>query len=386
MQQLTTRRGILTSAAAVSLALATGSASAQGKVRLRLSSPASPTDQRAVAMTSIFAPAVAAFADFEPHWNASLFKQGTELEAISRGNLEMSIASAQELAEFFPEFSVFSAGYVHRDAAHQVRVFNSDFFQPYKKRVEDRLKVKLLSVMYLGRRQINLRTDKQINTPADLAGVKLRMPGSEAWLFLGRALGANPVPMAFTEVYTGLQTGAIDGQDNPLPTVRDAKFFEVTKQVVLTSHLVDLNYLTISKTLWDRMTPQQQATVQKAADDAAQSARQRQLALEGELEAFLKEKACGFTRPTWMLFASRCRRLTSSPIWPKTGSVGRSNASTRCNFQRRSPWVCKAEAGGRREPMTWRLACWPPCFWPSFCKLPRAMCSMRLSSGPSRSA
>lgn len=290
MQILRSRRCLITSAAAASVALAMGSTFAQSKIKLRLSSPASPTDQRAVAMTSVFAPAVAAIADFEPHWNASLFKQGTEIEAISRGNLEMSIASAQELAEFLPEFSVFSAGYVHRDAAHQVRVFNSDFFQPYKKKVEDRLKVKLLSVMYLGRRQINLRSDKQINTPADMAGVKLRMPGSEAWLFLGRALGANPVPMAFTEVYTGLQTGAIDGQDNPLPTVRDAKFFEVTKQVVLTSHLVDLNYLTISKAVWDRLTPAQQATVQKAADDAAASGRQKQLALEGELEAFLKEK------------------------------------------------------------------------------------------------
>jgi tripartite ATP-independent transporter DctP family solute receptor len=284
------RRTLMGTAVAASLALAAGGALAQSKIKLRLSSPASPTDQRAVAMTSVFAPAVAAFADFDPHWNASLFKQGTELEAISRGNLDMSIASAQELAEFFPEFSVFAAGYVHRDAAHQVRVFNSDFFQPYKKKVEDRLGVKLLTVMYLGRRQVNLRTDKQINTPADLAGVKLRMPGSEAWLFLGRALGANPVPMAFTEVYTGLQTGAIDGQDNPLPTVRDAKFFEVTKQVVLTSHLVDLNYLTISKRVWDRLTPQQQATVQKAANDAAESGRQKQLALEGELETFLKDK------------------------------------------------------------------------------------------------
>lgn len=284
------RRTLMTSAVAASLALAAGGAFAQSKIKLRLSSPASPTDQRAVAMTSVFAPAVAPFAELDPHWNASLFKQGTELEAISRGNLEMSIASAQELAEFFPEFSVFAAGYVHRDAAHQVRVFNSDFFKPYKQKVEDKLGVKLLSVMYLGRRQVNLRTDKQINTPADLAGVKLRMPGSEAWLFLGRALGANPVPMAFTEVYTGLQTGAIDGQDNPLPTVRDAKFFEVTKQVVLTSHLVDLNYLTISKRVWDRMTPQQQAAVQKAANDAAESGRQKQLALEGELEAFLKDK------------------------------------------------------------------------------------------------
>jgi tripartite ATP-independent transporter DctP family solute receptor len=284
------RRTLLTTAVAASVASVGGAAFAQNKIKLRLSSPASATDQRAVALTSVFAPAVASFAELDPHWNAALFKQGTELEAISRGNLDMSIASAQELAEFFPEFSVFSAGYVHRDAAHQVKVFNSDFFKPYKQKVEDKLGVKLLTVMYLGRRQVNLRTDKQINTPADLAGVKMRMPPSEAWLFLGRALGANPVPMAFTEVYTGLQTGAIDAQDNPLPTVRDAKFFEVTKQVVLTSHLVDLNYLTISKRVWDRMTPAQQATVQKAANDAAESARQKQLALESELEAFFKEK------------------------------------------------------------------------------------------------
>ena len=284
------RRTLLTTAVAASVASVGGAAFAQNKIKLRLSSPASATDQRAVALTSVFAPAVASFAELDPHWNAALFKQGTELEAISRGNLDMSIASAQELSEFFPEFSVFSAGYVHRDAAHQVKVFNSDFFQPYKKKVEDKLGVKLLSLMYLGRRQLNLRTEKTINTPADLAGLKLRMPGSEAWLFLGRALGANPLPMAFTEIYTGLQTGAIDAQDNPLPTVRDAKFFEVTKQVVLTSHLVDLNYLTLSKRVWDRMTPAQQATLQKAANDAAESGRQKQLALEGELEAFFKEK------------------------------------------------------------------------------------------------
>ena len=323
------RRTLLTTAVAASVASVGGAAFAQNKIKLRLSSPASATDQRAVALTSVFAPAIASFAELDPHWNAALFKQGTELEAISRGNLDMSIASAQELAEFFPEFSVFSAGYVHRDAAHQVKVFNSDFFQPYKKKVEDKLGVKLLSVMYLGRRQLNLRTDKQINTPADLAGLKLRMPGSEAWLFLGRALGANPVPMAFTEVYTGLQTGAIDAQDNPLPTVRDAKFFEVTKQVVLTSHLVDLNYLTLSKRVWDRMTPAQQAAVQKAANDAAESARQRQLALEGELEAFFKEKGLKVYTPNLEAFRKQVQeaylKSDLAKNWEK-GALERINA------------------------------------------------------------
>ena len=299
------RRTFVAGAAMGALALATGVAVAAEPIKLRLSSPASATDQRAVALTEVFAPAVKDFATFQPHWSASLFKQGTELEAISRGNLEMSIASAQELTEFFPEFSVFSAGYVHRDAAHQVSVFNSDFFKPYKKKVEDKLGVKLLSVMYLGRRQLNLRTDKMIKTPADLAGVKLRMPGSEAWMFLGKALGANPTPMAFTEVYTGLQTGAIDGQDNPLPTNRDAKFFEVTKQIVLTSHLVDLNYITLSKKVWDKLTPAQQATVQKAADAAAESGRQKQLKLEGELEQFFKDKGLKVYTPDLAAFRAQ---------------------------------------------------------------------------------
>ena len=323
------RRRLLASAVAASVVLASGTALAQEKVRLRLSSPASATDQRAVALTTLFAPAVASLIEFQPHWNAALFKQGTELEAISRGNLEMSIASAQELAEFFPEFGVFAAGYVHRDAAHQLKVFNSEFFQPYKKKVEDRLGVKLLSVMYLGRRHVNLRSEKTINTPADLAGVKLRMPGSESWLFLGRALGANPVPVAFTELYTALQTGAVDGQDNPLPTVRDAKFYEVTKQVVLTSHLVDLNYLTLSKKVWDRLTPQQQATLQKAADDASASGRQKQLQLEGELEAFFKEKGLKVYTPDLAAFRKQVQdaylKSDLSKNWEK-GALDKINA------------------------------------------------------------
>jgi len=329
METTLSRRSVVAAAAAASLTAFAGSSFAQEKVKLRLSSPSSATDQRAVALTSVFAPAVADFATLEPHWNAALFKQGTELEAISRGNLEMCISSAQELAEFFPEFSIFSAAYLHRDAAHQKKVFESDLFMPFKKMVEDKLGVKLLTVMYLGRRQLNLRGDKKINTPEDLAGIKLRMPGAESWMFMGRALGANPTPMAFTEVYTGLQTGAIDGQDNPLPTNRDAKFFEVTKQIVLTSHLVDLNYLAISKKVFDRLTPANQAKLQKAADDAAESGRQKQLKLEDELVQFFKDKGLQVYTPNVDAFRSRAQKMylesDLSKSWPK-GLVEKINA------------------------------------------------------------
>lgn len=301
-------------------------------VTVRMSTPATDTDQRAIALSEILAPAVADFITYEPHYNASLIQQGAELEAIASGDLEMSIASAQELAQFFPEFSIFTAGYVHQSAEHQVAVFNDELMDPFKATVEEELGVKLLTVMYLGQRQVNLRQcpdELTINTPADLAGVNLRMPGSESWQFLGKALGANPTPMAFTEVYTALQTGSVDGQDNPLPTVVDAKFYEVTCQIALTSHLVDLNYVAFSKAAWDELTEEQQTTLQDAADAAAASAREAQLEKEEQLTTFLTEQGMEIYEPDVAAFreAVQAAYLTSdfAATWPE-GTLDKINA------------------------------------------------------------
>ncbi len=327
------RRSVMAAVGAALMLGASGTAGlAQDKVQLRLSAPSSETDQRAVALLEKFGPAVSDFASFEPSWNATLFAQGTELEAIARGNLEMSITSAQELAVFFPEFSIFTAGYVHQDAAHQVAVFNDPLMDPFKQKVEDELGVKLLTVMYLGKRQVNLRQTKDeltVTTPEDLDGVNLRMPGTDSWQFLGRALGANPTPMAFTEVYTALQSGAIDGQDNPLPTVVDAKFYEVTNQIALTSHLVDLNYLAISKELFDGLTPEQQEIVQSAADEAAEYGRQNQLMKEDELVSFLRAEGLEVYEPDVAAFRERVQGMylesSYADSWPE-GVLDRINA------------------------------------------------------------
>ena len=274
-------------------------------ITLRMSTPASETDQRSIALAEVFAPAVSGFATYEPYYNGSLIKQGSELETIASGDLEMSITSAQELGQFFPEFTIFATGYVHQNAAHQVAVFNDSLMDPFKQKVEDELGVKLLAVMYLGQRHVNLRQTKDeltVMTPADLAGVNLRMPGTDAWQFLGKALGANPTPMAFTEVYTALQTGSVDGQDNPLPTVVDAKFYEVTSQIALTSHLVDLNYVAFSKAVWDKLSADQQATVQAAAEAAAESGRRAQLKKEANLTSFLTEQGLEIYEPNLKAF------------------------------------------------------------------------------------
>ena len=295
-----TRRAVIPALVATGILAGSSIPAMAADITFTLATSGSETDKRSVAMAEVFAPMVAGFADYKPGYNGSMFAQGTELEAISRGNLTMSIASAQELAQFFPEFSIFATGYVHQDAAHQVRVFNNPLMDPFKKTVEDELGVKLLSVMYLGKRHVNLRfprSEKDVQTPADLAGVNLRMPGTDAWQFLGKALGAAPTPMAFTEVYTALSTGAVDGQDNPLPTVVDAKFYEVTKQIALTSHLVDLNYIAFSKATWDSLTPEQQMTVQRAADAAAAYGRLKQLDKENNLADFIRSQGVEIYSP-----------------------------------------------------------------------------------------
>ncbi len=320
-----TRRAAIASVAALGLSASAIPAFADGHtITFTLATSGSETDQRSVAMSEVFAPMVAGFADYKPGYNGTLFAQGTELEAIAGGNLTMSIASAQELAQFFPEFSIFATGYVHQDAAHQVRVFNDPLMDPFKQKVEDELGVKLLSVMYLGRRHVNLRQTREeldVQTPADLAGVNLRMPGTDAWQFLGAALGASPTPLAFSEVYTSLSSGAIDGQDNPLPTVVDQKFYEVTNQIALTSHLVDLNYIAFSLETWNSLAPEQQLIVQRAADAAAAYGRLKQLDKENTLADFIRSQGVEIYTPDLEAFRTHVQAeyvgSEAAASWPE---------------------------------------------------------------------
>ena len=209
-------------------------------------------------MMEMFKTDVADITDLQLYYGGNLFKQGTEITAIQRGNLTMGNVAPQDIAKQIPAFSILTSAYLFRDADHLKAFFESDAGAEMKALAEDQLGIHILGPTYFGTRQVGLRGDKTITTPADMAGIKLRMPGGDAWQFLGEALGANPTPMAYSEVYTGLQTGAIDGQDNPYPNVENMKFYEVMDQIVRTSHLVAYDLLVISKQAWDDMTPEQQ--------------------------------------------------------------------------------------------------------------------------------
>lgn len=323
-----TRRSLAAAGTALAIAGFATTAMAQDKVQLRFSAVFSDQDIRA-GMMQRFADGIGEGFDYQGYYGGTLFKQGTELVALQRGNLEMGNIAPQDISNQIPEWSALTSAYLFRDADHLRTFFASDVGKEMSQMVEDRLKVKILGPTYFGSRQVGLRVDKKIETPADMAGIKLRMPGGDAWQFLGQALGANPTPMAYAEVYTGLQTGAIDGQDNPLPNVQNMKFYEVMSQIVLTSHLVGYDLLTISLDTWNALSPEQQAKVQEAADAAIAWSTAEHIKREEELAAFFKEQGLQIYKPNVDAFRTHAQKMylesDLAKDWPE-GLIDRINA------------------------------------------------------------
>jgi tripartite ATP-independent transporter DctP family solute receptor len=318
------RRSLIAATAALATTFVPA-AMAQGKVLLRISTPAVPDDWHGK-MWTVFKESLDKSApgefDVQINLNATLFKQGTEPAAMARGNLELSSISAFDIAKLVPEFSIFTAGYVIRDPRHQQQVFGGPIGKELFKLASDKMEVTILTPIYLGTRQLNLREVRNVRTPADLKGVKLRMPGSKEWLFLGEALGATATPLAFGEVYLGLKTGTIDGQDNPLPTVRAAKFYEVTKQLVLTNHLVDGIFIAVSDKAWKAMTPAQRQKVQAASDAAAAFNNDNRLKEEAQIVDFFKQNGLTVTTPDVDAFRKSVQAAYAASDIAKTWPAG----------------------------------------------------------------
>ena len=303
-------------------------AGAQAKPTIRFAAVFSDRDIRA-GMIQMLAKDIEGDFKLEPFYNASLFKQGTELVALQRDNLELGNIAPQDISKQIPAWSILTSAYLFRDANHLNAFFASDLGAQMKKMVEEQVKVKILGPTFFGTRQVGLTSKKKITTPADMAGVKLRMPPGDAWQLLGRSLGANPVPMAFAETYTGLQTGAIDGQDNPLPNVQAVKFYEVMSQIVLTSHLVGYDLLTVNLKTWNSMSPARQKAFQAAADKAIAWSAAGHLKREAELADSFRKLGLEIYTPNVAAFRDYAQKIymgsDEAKDWPK-GMLEKINA------------------------------------------------------------
>jgi TRAP-type transport system periplasmic protein len=299
--------------------------SAQNKVLLRVSTPAVPDDWHAKMWTVLKDELEkSAPGQFEVQINlaGTLFKQGTETAAMARGNLELATPSVFDLAKLIPEYSIFTAGYVLRDPDHQQKVFNGPIGREFFKLASEKMDVTPLGAAYLGTRQLGLRDVRNVRVPADLKGLKLRMPGTKEWLFLGEALGGNPTPLAFGEVYLALKTGTIDGQDNPLPTVRAAKFYEALKQIVLTSHLVDAVLIAVSNKCWNALNATQKGQLQAAAQAAIRYNNENRIKEEAQLVEFFKQQGLKVDEPDREAFRRTVQQAYLNSDYAKSWPAG----------------------------------------------------------------
>ncbi|HUV06207.1 MAG TPA: sialic acid TRAP transporter substrate-binding protein SiaP [Spirochaetia bacterium] len=236
-----------------------------------------------------------------------LYTQEAEQDAVKRGDVDLVYAGPNWVAQYVPKWSMFAMPYVFKSYDHMSKYFNSEAAKPLYDEVAKLTGMRPLGAYYLGTREVNLRDiGREVKTPQDMKGIKMRMPNSPTWLYMGTCLGANPTPLSFTEVYMGLKTGTVDGQDNPLPTDKNAKFYEVTKYIVMTDHYINPIMPAINEKKWQSLGPDLQAKVLQASEKARETCDSLNLKQEAELLDFFKAEGMVILKPDkgpWIKFA-----------------------------------------------------------------------------------
>lgn len=294
---------------------------------LRFNTVAGPNEPQTLAMQK-FADVVGELSggkiEVKVFHSGALGDQKTSLLNIMRGILEMSTdASPAWFAELcnYPEIGILELPYVFRDLDHLYRVLTGPIGQKRWDYLAETSGIRVIDVWYLGTRELNL-TEKAgvVRRPEDLKGIILRMPGTEAWLDVGRALGAEPTPLGFGEVYMALKTGTIDGQDNPLPTDYSAKFCEVTHYIVLTDHMIGYVTPIINEKLWKEMPEKYRVYIKKAIQVARFYMNRIVLEQEAELLGiFVKDYGMEIIIPEKEAFMESAKKFYTQPrfneIW-----------------------------------------------------------------------
>lgn len=251
----------------------------------------------------------------------SLYKQGTETVAMQRGQLEMNQSLTFDFSNQVPALSMFSLAYVIRDYGHMRAIFDGPIGEWYAKTVEDEMGITILATTYMGTRELSLAEPREVKTPADLAGLKIRLGNSREWLLLGKVLGVTAVPLGMPEVYMAIKTGTADGQENPVGIISTFKINEVSKQIVMTDHYVFATFLTIATDTFKKLTPEQQQIFREAAQEAARWQDETRLADEARIKDEFIAQGIEITVPDVDSFRKRAAEVYAeenvAADWPE---------------------------------------------------------------------
>lgn len=228
--------------------------------------------------------------------DASLGSEGEAVEQVSSGSIEMTtVAAESNLADTIPEMNVFGIPYIFEDKEHVYNALDGEAGQELLDLAEDQ-GMKGLGYWEVGLRHIT-NDSKEVNKPEDMEGMKIRVQPAKIWEEHMEALGASPEPVDFDELYSALDQGVVDGEENPLPTIDSMKFYEVQDYVSLTEHSYTPAVVLMNNDFYDDLSDEEVAAVEDAVDEAKEYQREELDEQEDDILDKLEEEGVTVTEP-----------------------------------------------------------------------------------------
>lgn len=295
------------------------------KVVLKLghiADPENPYAQGAVKFAELVKEKTGGEVEVQVFPSSQLGNQRDLVEGVTFGTIDMTLTGTAVLGNFLPKIAVFDLPFLFRDVNHAYKALDTVGME-LAKELEPR-NMKLLCYMENGVRHMTNNV-RPIKTPADMKGLKIRVMEQPIYIEMMKALGANPTPMAFGELYTALQQGVVDGQENPAAHIYTARFFEVQKYISLTGHTYASEPVLISMAAWKKLSKKQQEAMQAAANEA----RDWQRALCRKLENGFWDKIRASGKSQILILTPAEKRAfadATRPVWAKfEKTVGKEN-------------------------------------------------------------
>jgi len=242
--------------------------------------------------------------------NSKLGNERDLIEGVSLGTIEMCLSSTGPLPSFSKKFMVFDLPFIVQDRAKFYPILDGKTGQEMLDSLSSK-GIKGLVFFENGFRHLT-NSKRPINTPEDVAGLKIRVMENPVHIETFRTLGANPSPMPFGELFTALQQKTMDGQENPLMIIKTSKFYEVQKYLALTGHFYSPAVLMINDKLYKSLTPEQQKAIMDAAKEARDFERNFIIENEKKLVDELKKDGMVVTTPDKALF-----QKATEPVYKK---------------------------------------------------------------------
>jgi TRAP-type transport system periplasmic protein len=202
---------------------------------------------------------------------AQLGSEAELLEQLVTGQLDMAIAGPSFLAAWHSPIGIFDAAYAFTSTDHLMQFAHGSEGEKLWEELRAGHGIRVLDTWFYGERHITSK--KPVRQPEDLQGFRLRVPHARVWLATGEALGASPTPIPFAEVWLALQQGIVDGQENPIPTIKAMAFHEVQTHLNFTRHIQSSTQLLISERVWEKLNDEQRAALLETARAAGNETR-----------------------------------------------------------------------------------------------------------------